>query len=234
MKPDLRPTHLTHRVYDHLKDMIRGGDFSTVEPMFETQLAAQLGVSRTPVREALRMLEIEGYLESVASGGMRAYPLKSRDLMDVLEARIALEQVTVRIAAQRVDAHGMALIDDVLEKTERAIAEGMLADILAQNERFHRVIAAVTGTRFLEQMVDRIYDFVKTHRLNRTFGRVLGLQLTIKTVFDEHRQIAEAIRAKDPELAASLMQDHLRDVGERYAKGLEKLMEPELTGTTGG
>lgn len=234
MKPILRPVNLTQRVYDHLKEMIQAGDFSTEEPMFETQLAALLGVSRTPVREAMQMLEIEGYLESLSSGGMRAYPLQPRDLMDVLRARIALEEVTARIAAERSDSLTMQRIDDVLELTERAIKAGLLADILTQNERFHRVIAAVSGTRFLEQTVDRIYDYVKTHRLNRTFGRTLGVQATIETVFEEHRQIAEAIRAKDPDLAAGLMREHLRDVGERYANGLKQLMEPDLTGTPGG
>lgn len=234
MKPILKPVNLTHRVYDHLKEMIQAGDFSTVEPMFETQLAARLGVSRTPVREAMQMLVIEGYLENVSSGGMRAYPIKPRDLMDVLQARIALEQVTAKIAAERSDPESMLLLDNVLDQTEVAIASGLLADVLAQNERFHRVVAAMSGTRFLERMVDRVYDYVKTHRLNRTFGLTLGVQETIKTVLDEHHQITEAIRAKDPDLAASLMSTHLKDVGARYAMGLQKLIEPELTGTSGG
>lgn len=226
MKTLLKPANLTQRVYDHLKEMIQAGEFSTDEPMFETQLASDIGVSRTPVREALKMLEIEGYLEPVYGGGVRAFPLKPRDLSDVLQARIALEQVTTRLAAQRSDEAAMALLDDVLLKTERAIEAGLLADILAQNERFHRVIAALTGTRFLEQTVDRIYDYVKTHRLNRHFGAGLGTRPTVELIYQEHVAIAEAIRARDADLAERLMREHLEEVGRRYVSSLEARTTP--------
>ena len=234
MKTLLKPASLTQRVYEHLKQMIQAGDFSTADPMYETQLASAIGVSRTPVREALKMLEIEGYLESLAGGGVRAYPLKPRDLSDVLEARIALEQVTTRLAAERSDETSIALLDDVLDKTKRAISAGLLADILAQNERFHRVIAAITGTRFLEQTIDRIYDYVKTHRLFRHFDT--GAHRTFELIYQEHAAIAGAIRSREVELAQRLMREHLEEVGRRYVDSLEgrTAPEPEAAGIKGG
>lgn len=230
-KPLLKPANLTDRVYAHLKGIIQAGQFSTDAPVFETQLAEALGVSRTPVREALKMLVIEGFLESVTGGGVRAFPLKPNDLPDVLLARIALEQVTARLAAERSDAAGMQVLDEVLALTRRAIREDRIDVAMAQNERFHRVIAAMTGTNFLERMVDRIYDYVSTHRLNRGFGARRWHKDTLLAVYEEHGRIAEAIRARDPERAARLMHDHLKVVGERYERNLESGPEPEPSGS---
>lgn len=226
MKPLAKPASLTDRVYEHVKAMIQAGQFSTVQPVYETQLAASLGVSRTPVREAFRMLEREGYVETQVGGGVTAYPIKPQDLADLLEARIALEQVTARLAAERANPISLAQLDNVLALSQKALDEGHLADILYYNESFHRVLASATGAHFLEHMVDRIYDFVTTHRLNRNFGASQWHMKTLQDVFNEHSLIVEAVRAGDAELAARRMQYHLKEVGERYARNLGE-QQPE-------
>ncbi len=236
MKPLLKPVNLTERVHEHIKELVQTEQFPTTEPVFETQLAAQLGVSRTPVREALKMLVIEGYLESQAGGGFTAYPVKPNDLADVLEVRIALEEVTVRLAAQRSTPENMARIDSVMALTEKALDAGNFPDILSSNEQFHRVLASVTGTRFLEHMVDRIYEYVAANRLNRNFGASHWHLDTLRAVFVEHSLIAEAVRSRDPDRAASLMREHLKEVGKRYARNLVENLDPgpESSGTAGG
>lgn len=223
----LKPANLSRRVYDHLKARIRTGDFSTAEPVFEVHLADDLGVSRTPIREALAMLEVEGYVESVNGGGVRAYPVSTFDLLNVTEARIALEQVTARLAALHRTDKTLAAIDEVLAHTAAAIDRGLLGDVKRENERFHRVIATATGTRFLEQMVDRVYDYVDTHRLNDHLGARADVRPVLDGILAQHAAIADAIRARDPDAAARLMEEHLKEVGGRYVMTLEERSRPD-------
>lgn len=212
----LKATSLYEKVYAHLKEQIYSGQFPTDEPVFETQLAERLSVSRTPVREALRMLENEGLLDQLSGGGVRAHRITSRDIQDAMRTRVALEMLTARLAAERMVAAQVQELFKILERTEAAMKHGLLQQIMMENESFHRHIAVATESRLLDHLIDRVYDYIKAHRVLK--GIVVQSDVTdfFAAIYREHLGIAEAIRAHDPERAAQLMCAHLMEVSKRY------------------
>lgn len=216
----LKATNLYRKVYEHLKEEIRQGTFASEEVVFETQLAERLGVSRTPVREAMRMLEHEGLIEQLSGGGFRAHAITPRDIRDASRTRLVLESLTVRLACERRQGEHIDSLETCLRDTERAIANGLLGDVMAQNEMFHRLIARATGSRLLELLVERVYDYMKGHRLLQALAARGDIGAVVPGILQQHRDIFGAIRANDPERAALLMDRHLREVGQRYEASL--------------
>lgn len=227
----LRSTNLYRKVYDRLKDEIHQGVLAVDGVILETQVAQRLGVSRTPVREAMRMLEHEGLLEPLPSGGFRAHTITPRDIQDASRAREGIESLTVRLACERIGQEQIEAIEECLRATERAIRSGLLGDVMAENERFHGLIASATGSSLLELLVRRIYDYMKAHRLLQALAARGDIRDVLQLVLKQHRDIFEAIRARDPQLAARLMDEHLKEVGQRYEASLS-LLEPSGRGLT--
>jgi DNA-binding GntR family transcriptional regulator len=216
----LKATNLYEKVYAHLKEQIYSGSFSTGEPVFETQLAEQLGVSRTPVREALRMLENEGLLDQLSGGGVCACRITSRDIQDASDARVALEMLTARLAAERLTEAQARGLFEILERTEAAMKRGLLQQVMVENESFHYHIAVVTGSRLLRHLIDRAYDYIKAHRVLKGIVAQSDVADFFAAIYQEHFSIAEAIRAHDSEQAAQLMREHLTAVSKRYQTSL--------------
>lgn len=227
----LRPTNLYRKVYDHLKEEIRQGGLPADGAVFETQVAERLGVSRTPVREAMRMLEHEGLLEQLPGGGFRAHTITPRDIQDASNARANLESLTVRLACERIQPAQVEAIEACLRATERAIQSGLLGDVMTENERFHGLIASATGSRLLELLVERVYDYMKAHRLLQALSVRGDISAVLPEILKQHRDIFEAIRARDAQLAVRLMDQHLKEVGQRYEASLS-LLESSGKGLT--
>lgn len=200
---------LNEKVYEHLKQLIYNNAFSTQEPIFETQLAEQLGVSRTPVREAIHLLKNEGLLEPVAGGGVRAFLVTSQDLQDAFEVRIAHETVAVKLATQRMNQERQAQLETILAQTESHLAQGLLGETLKENETFHRFIASMTQSRLVEQILDRIYDYVKLNRWQKLVTSQPDVFDRVKLSHKEHLAIAQAMIEGNADQAQSLMHQHL-------------------------
>jgi DNA-binding GntR family transcriptional regulator len=212
----IKASTLTQQVYDHLKEQVVSGVFPAAEPVFETQLAHELGVSRTPVREALRILESEGFITAAHGGGVRAVAIRTRDIKDAVEARVALEQLTVRQAAERADEAQLAELERIVGATREAINAGLLGDVMLCNERFHRHVAVCSGSRLMEQLIGRVYDYLRSYQVLRKLADRGDIRAVLETTDAEHRRIAELIRARDAVAAARAMTAHLREVEGYY------------------
>jgi len=219
--PLLRPANLTRRVYERLKEQIYDGTFSTEKAVYETHLAEKLGVSRTPVREAVRMLENEGLIEQLSGGGIRAYSITAQDIKDASDTRLAIELITTRLAAERITAQQGEELIQILERAVAAISNGLPGEAMKENEQFHRFIALCTGSRLLEQFVDRIYDYIKPQKLLMPLAKKENIQDIMLAINKEHREIAAAITSRNATLAARTMQKHLEGVSNRYQEILE-------------
>lgn len=205
----LKTVGLNEKVYEHLKQLIYSNAFTTQEPIFETQLAEQLGVSRTPVREAIHLLKNEGLLESVAGGGVRAYLVTSQDLHDAFEVRIAHETVAVKLATQRMNQDSQAQLEAIIKKTAIHLERGLLGETLKENESFHRFIACMTQSRLVEQILDRIYDYVKLHRWQKLVTSQSDVLDRVRLSHLEHVAITQAMIEGNSKEAQSLMHQHL-------------------------
>lgn len=194
---------LREHVHERLRTIIVAGRFKEGERLQERDLAEMLGISVTPVKDALRMLEGEGLVRIEARRGVFVL-FGPRRAYEMALARAAIEGVIARIAAQRITAEQRAGIGTLITEMERATADGILEEVVALNERFHNAIGAVACCDYLQSRLDsqRMYD--QARRI-----AVLGDAEERQAGFEEHRAIFEAIAAHQPDLAESRMQAHI-------------------------
>jgi DNA-binding GntR family transcriptional regulator len=196
------------RAYHHLKARLLDGTFAGGTLLSENELAHQLGLSRTPVRQAFVQLEAEGLLELYPRRGALVVPISASEADDVLEARLLLEQHCARRAA----AAGPALaaeLRELLAEQEEAVAAGG-AGFARADRRFHRAIVAATGNAILTRQYDALRD--RHQRIAAT--TVARDPSRVARFVAEHREIAAALERGDGEAAAALMGAHLHSAHE--------------------
>jgi DNA-binding GntR family transcriptional regulator len=173
------------------------------------QLAEQLSVSRTPVREALLMLEREGRVRFERNRGVRILAPSAHDIAEVFELRLLLEVPSAASAAGRVDLDALAAELEAMQAAAEAADEGAFMD---HDERFHALILGAGGNRRLVGAVATLRDAVRGRGAS-TVGRSRSLQ----EIQAEHAAILDALRAGDGDRAAAAMRYHLSRTGDLLA-----------------
>ena len=194
--------HLSQRAYERLREMAMTYGFRPGERLNEGELARQLEVSRTPVREAMHRLVSEGLLVLVSGRGFHARPLEVKEVYDLYETRLALETVTVALAAERATPEWLAEIDAYLDESVRAQEEGPRERLLEFDEGFHERVAEATGNLELLNMLRNVN--ARIH-----FFRWVDMQGRRDRTQAEHRALVEAIRARDPARATEIARAHI-------------------------
>ena len=183
---------LREHVHERLRWAIVAGRFRDGERLNERHLAEMLGVSTTPVKDAMRRLESEGLVRTEARRGVFV-EFSARQALEMALGRAALESVMTHIAANRVSPADIAEIARLIEEMAHATEHSALEDIVTLNEAYHGMIHRLSGCTFLERRLDgqRMHDHAQRIALLAvTAERRLGLE--------EHRSIFEALRARDP------------------------------------
>lgn len=188
--------------YDRLRDGIVSGEFPPGMHMVETSLAKTLGVSRTPIREALSRLEQDGLVER-GSRGLQVRQRSPAEILEIFEVRIVLEGTAARLAAERHTEVDRIRIQGHLNKLEaqEASTPSVLAAI---NREFHRSIWQASHNRTLVDMLERLsvhlfrYPFTTYEAEGRAESSLL-----------EHKELAEAIMSRDGDKAARLASHHM-------------------------
>lgn len=195
--------NLREHVHDALRRAIVAGRFRPEERLNERALAASLGVSTTPVKEALRRLEGEGLVRTEPRRGVFVTFTAERAL-EMAFARAALESVMAHVAAKRIGAPGISALDDLVARMAHATDHAALEDLVDLNEAFHGAIHAASGCTYLRQLMagQRMYDHAQRLALLAERGeRAAGLA--------EHRAIARAVAAHAPGDAERAMREHI-------------------------
>ncbi|MCU0817765.1 MAG: GntR family transcriptional regulator [Beijerinckiaceae bacterium] len=194
---------LREHVHERLRTIIVAGRFKEGERLQERDLAEMLGISVTPVKDALRMLEGEGLVRIEARRGVFVL-FGPRRAYEMALARAAIEGLIAAIAARRITPEQKAEITCLLVEMERATADGILEEIVSLNERFHNAIGAVARCDYLQTRLDsqRMYDHARRIA-------VLGDAEERQAGYDEHSAIFEAIASHQPDLAESRMRAHI-------------------------
>ncbi len=213
-----RPTLIREAVYDRLKSAIVEGELAPGARMLEVELAEKLGVSRTPVREALLRLAQEGLAELLPGRGARVRVLSPAEVAEVYEVRAALEAEAARLAALR--ASGGEL--EELAQLEAALHEIPRADLAAQTRadaRFHARLVALSKNRELERLFHQLDAKLALAR------RFSADENQSPKTLAEHRAIVEALKSRNPEAAAQAARAHIERfkalVASRLAEALE-------------
>jgi DNA-binding GntR family transcriptional regulator len=215
---------LPQRAYLALRRAIRDLHLAPGQMVLEGEAAAALGISRTPVREALVRLEAEGMLRLVPRHGFRVAPLDPDGLQELYEILEGLEAVAVDLAASRATPEQLDRLDESVREQERALAADDLVAWLAADNRFHARVAEMSGNRRLDAMArtcgDQLYRArLFTHRL-----RPKPVDST-----RDHRAVAAAIRAGDGARARALHQTHRRRARDEIIAILRAVSPPPLS-----
>jgi DNA-binding GntR family transcriptional regulator len=201
-----RPLSLAERVYRTLREHVCSGQLASGQPLQEAALAAQLGVSRTPVREALGRLAGEGLLEN--QGRSVVVPrLSESDLNDIYELRILLEPEAVRQVASRINNRKALLpLRDELTGMAAAHAVGNAGDFMQANFRYRAAWLALVPNQRLLRAIELYANHVRYLR-----ALTLGSPDTRMVVLRGLRSLADALLERDPDAAARAMSDHLTE-----------------------
>ena len=208
----MRTTHVARKdglqssefVYRSLKEQIISGALAPEMRLIELAIAAEFGVSRTPVREALKRLAVENLVLSDPARGMVVHAPDAREIEDVFIVREALDGLAARLAAHRITPSELARLRVVVDSMEQAIAEGRREQVVVANTHFHDVIYGAAGNEMLERLGRDLREFVR-----RFTTLPFASPERVDHVLTEHRDIVEALERHDPEAAEAASRAHL-------------------------
>lgn len=193
-------------VYNTLREAILRGDLKPGERLMELHLANKLGVSRTPIREAIRMLELEGLAVTLPRKGAQVAKMTEKDLQDVLEIRDALDALAVVVACQRFDDSELQTLTQAMNNFESAIANGETRAIVEADEAFHDVIYSMTRNPKLESVVGNLREQMYRYRYEYIKDPLVYQQL-----ITEHKAIVDGLKRRDTEYLKKIMHTHLEN-----------------------
>ncbi|MEU9670760.1 GntR family transcriptional regulator [Streptomyces bobili] len=190
-------------VYESLHAAIANGELRPGERMNMDELARNFGVSKIPVREAVRRLESEGLLVSRAHSGVSVTEVDKKEMRGVFLARGAIEELVGRLAAENADETLLANLDQVQDAIRKALDTGAVTDLPRLNSRFHHLLAEASGYRILGELTEHLMLTIRRYRI------VAPIAISNwRSVVEEHELIIEALRAGDPDAAARAALEH--------------------------
>lgn len=152
-------------VFNTLRQAILKGELEPGERLMEIQLAERLGVSRTPIREAIRKLELEGLVVMIPRKGAEVAKITEKDLKDVLEVRCALEGLAVELACKKITQDGLNRLKKNLKEFEGAVRENDITTLAEKDVEFHDLIFAVTDNERLIQLLNNLREQMYRYRV---------------------------------------------------------------------
>ncbi len=195
---------LRELVFENIREAIINGHLKPGERLMEIQLAEELGVSRTPVREAIRKLELEGFVVMIPRKGAYVTDITIKDIVDVFELRWALEALAAELAAERATEEEIEQMERHLLELAKVIEEQDVKKIVEIDTRFHETIYTASRNKRLGQILSLLGELIQRYRT-----LTLSKSERIKVTMEEHRAIVEALAAREPQRAGRLAQEHI-------------------------
>ena len=201
------------QVFNTLEDAILNGSYKEGDSLNELRLSKSLGVSRTPVREALMQLELEGLVKNIPNKGAVVVGISEQDVEDIYEIRIRTEGLAARLCAEKIT-------DEELEELEQCMALQEYY-LKKQDSEFHRIIFAASKSRPLQNVLTSFHNYIRR-------ARAVSVCVTgrAEESVSEHRAILEAITKHDGELAEKLTAEHIKNARDNIATTVHTSCEP--------
>ncbi len=208
---------LRELVLDAIREAIINGILQPRERLMEIQLAEELGVSRTPVREALRNLELEGFIVMVPRKGAYVADLSIKDIVDVFEIRAALEGLAAGLAAERITGEELEEMERLLVEKGESIKQNDFSRLVAVDTKFHETIYKASRNDRLSTIISNLREQIQRFR-----STSLSYPGRMKESLEEHRGILEAIEARDSQTARQLAQEHIENAENAFIESIKK------------
>jgi len=205
-----KSTPVRESTYNNLKSDVLAGRFNPGERLTEEHLAKSMGVSRTPVREALHKLESEGLIKPLESRGFSVARDSREEMEDLFDIRAALEGYAIRLICDCITAESIAVLEDLIRKAEDALKRKKLDEIFKYNTRFHDVLHDVISHK------SRFHNLIADTRKYVLRYRKDSLQYltAARRTIDGHKKIVLAISLKNPDLCERVMREHVQEAKE--------------------
>ena len=207
---------LKRKVYDRIREDILNGVYKEHEELKEATLGKKMDVSRTPVREALRQLELEGLVEIVPNKGARVTGITKKDIEDIYQIRYLLEGLSARWATEHVTEELIDKMEETLYLTEFHAKKGNFMQVFELDSQFHELMYAASGSKMLNHILSDFHMYVTRMRKS-----ILSSDSRSKNSTEEHRAILEAIKERDPDKAEQYAHDHVKStIKNNHENGL--------------
>ena len=204
------------RVFQRLREDILGGKYQENDELRENTIGKELGVSRTPVREALRQLELEGLVTIIPNRGAYVTGISHKDIWDIYMIRSMLEGLCARWAAEHITDEQLEQLEETILLSEFQLKKesGFSTEqVAALDGRFHAILYDASGSRILSHTLTDFHNYVQSARKSSIVSEERARQAS-----REHRQILRAIKERDPEMAEQLANEHIVHVMQNLKK----------------
>lgn len=207
---ELNNAPLSNSLLGKLQKDILTGKLKPGQKLTEQELCKRYGVSRTPVREALRQLETDGLVENILNRGAFVIGMTEQDYKDMFELRKAYEVQAVKWAIERITEEEMERLEETFEFMEFYTLRNDVDKMLTINSGFHQVIYEASHNRMLKKLLSSYQNYLKYKGLESAYDDDY-----LSTVLEEHRAIFKAFKDKDIKAGAQAMERHIQLAGER-------------------
>jgi DNA-binding GntR family transcriptional regulator len=196
---------IREKVYEYLRERILNGNIKAGDRLVESDLAARIGTSRTPVREALHTLEREGLVESLQRVGYVVRPISELEVSELCEIRLSLESLALRWALNK-DPEGLAdLLRENLSRCRQMIADGDLKAFVEMDAQFHDLISQIADSSRLKEMTNSIRRYMLRYRIQSIYS-----EENVQRAIAGHRAVLKAIEDGEKNGAQRALRAHIK------------------------
>jgi DNA-binding GntR family transcriptional regulator len=226
MKGMLKKTNLSETVKNILKNKIINNELSQGKRIHLVSLSNELGVSWTPVREALHKLEREGLLKNIPNRGFFVAEIKEEDVREIFQIREALEVLAIRLSTPLFTKKDIDAMENLMKKSKLALENNNRQVFINCDRVMHSLIIQRSGNKRLSDIIQNLSDFIHALRIRKISGLKGGER--VRLAIQEHEALLEAIKEKDIEKASVAMSTHLKCSLEYYLKHLSEISQDDL------
>jgi len=199
------------QIAEEIQEQIFAGSFKDGERLDEIRLAEQFGVSRTPLREALKKVALLGIVEKIPNRGVFVHQPGPIELLEMFEVMSELESICGRLAAKRISETALKKLHEANAECKKAIKNSNPDAYYLENEQFHKIIYNQSGNRFLEK------EAIKLQKRLQPFRRIqLRFRGRIEQSMTEHEIIVQALTIGDASMAESALRNHVAVQGDKF------------------
>lgn len=195
---------LRGRVFNRIREDILKGKYKQNEALIEKKISEELGVSRTPVREALRQLELEGLVISIPNKGVIVSGISSKDIEDIYIIRSLIEGLSAKWAAQNITPEQITELEEIVYLSEFHLSKGHLDQLYELDNRYHEKLYESSNSRILRHVLSDFHHYVQ-----RVRKASLSSAERAKKSIAEHKAIVEAIKQGDYQKVETLTNEHI-------------------------
>jgi len=192
------------QIYEHLRKQILSQEVQPSSRLVEAQIAAEYGISRTPVREAFHLLEKDGFIEAIPRVGYRVRHLDWNELEDIFELRRVNESLACRWAIQRIDEKTLRLLEENVAQSRNALEKENPDRFLKYDGEFHEILGKATGSRHLFELCQQLRRLMLRYRVES-----IKTVETMAEALRGHEKMLSCLKNKDEEGLVSALSDHL-------------------------